>query len=127
MTLVILALSILAVAAVVCVLAFAPSGRSVADTVTTSPSTAVPLRIDRQAIFDRFFGEEDVRYVRQTTHEARTIFHQERKRLALMCIAEIRDDAGKARSFHAAHARQSEQLQFSSEFSIAADFTRLVF
>src|SRR5262249_42974637 len=53
--------------------------------------------------------------------------HSERRRLALLCIAEIREDAGRARSFHAAHARQSEQLQFSSEFSIAADFSRLVF
>ena len=79
----------------------------------------------RQHVIDRVFDEADAAYVKLASPGHEGLFHSERKRLALMCIGDVRQHAKAIRAAHAREARNSRELHPIAELQIAANFAKL--
>jgi hypothetical protein len=77
-------------------------------------------------LVDQIFGERDLTYVATIeSHEIRSLFLSERKRLALTWIRRVRKQVRALKGFHVSRSRMFTQMSRRRELSLALDFAGL--
>ncbi len=78
-------------------------------------------------IVGRIFAKEDFDYVMsETTGDVQKLFLEERQRLALSWVGQIRRQTLSLRRFHLGSARFHARLRFLTEMKLAGDFAALL-
>jgi hypothetical protein len=86
------------------------------------------LQLDLLALnlIQNIFSQVDLDYVTaNTSKEIQRLFFEERKKIALAWVAEIRRQVVCLQHFHRGHARHFARLRFATEFALALDFAAL--
>ena len=79
-----------------------------------------------EQVFEQVVARADWEYVQQhASPEVQRIFLAERKRLALLCLAEIRNQARVVMRAHTAQARDSSQILAAQEVRVAFEYFKI--
>lgn len=75
---------------------------------------------------DQIFSQRDLEFVTASTPpEVQQLFLDERKKIVLAWVSEIRRQIVHLQHFHLGHSRHFARLKFSSEIALALDFAAL--
>jgi hypothetical protein len=107
-----------------------PQGRRSAEPLreVQHALNALQLGLLSPDIVGRIFAKKDFDYVMsETTGEVQKLFLEERQRLALSWVGEVRRQILSLRRFHLGSARFHARLRFLTEMRLAWDFAALLF
>lgn len=78
-------------------------------------------------LIERIFAGTDLEFIRSTcSPRIRQKFLEERKRIALSWVGQLRKQVLRLKRFHVEHAREFAEIDTRSEFAVAADFAILL-
>jgi hypothetical protein len=79
-------------------------------------------------LIDRIFGKGDLKYVSMLgSREIQDLFEDERKRLALAWVGQVREQIRNLRNFHTRQSRMFARMSRRTELSVALNFAELQF
>jgi hypothetical protein len=105
-----------------------PSAEGSAQALLDARQALQTLQLDLLALnlIQNIFSQVDLDYVTaNTSKQIQRLFFDERKKIALAWVSEIRRQVLCLQHFHRGHARHFARLKFSTEAALALDFAAL--